>query len=238
MPVLPLALVLEWFTAAAARPGAATGLRDVQVLHRVGLDRFNGDGHRLTVTVTETLQLVGDDGTRHFQATADFDEAGADDWTKPLGLESYNGPVYDGDVLFHGPRFQAIESLRGVSGAGAAATVLGARALGWPGAAWSTDPAAVDGGLQLAVLWANRVLGGASLPMSVSGFRVHRAGLLDGPAQCLVRGRTVRRDVAECDVALVVDRAVHVELLGVSLVRPALEQAHPGRRYAGCDLNP
>ncbi|UMP06727.1 polyketide synthase dehydratase domain-containing protein [Amycolatopsis sp. EV170708-02-1] len=121
-------------------------------------------------------------------------------------------------MLFHGPLFQSIRSLLGISRDGAEGTVIGGRDLGWPAAEWKTDPAAVDGGLQLAVLWAERVLGGASLPMSVSEFRVYQSGPLEGPARCVVRARQAIGGVAECDVALI-DTAVRVELRGVSLVR-------------------
>ncbi|MFO0659214.1 MAG: hypothetical protein U0165_05205 [Polyangiaceae bacterium] len=44
---------------------------------------------------------------------------------------------------------------------------------GWEGT-WRTDPAAFDGALQLALLWADRVLCGATLPMSISELRLYR----------------------------------------------------------------
>src|SRR5262249_56295296 len=111
--------------------------------------------------------------------------------------------IEEGPVLVRGPQFRAIQSLDGVSADGAAAMIAGARELGWAGTCWNTDPAAVDGGLQLATLWAERVLGGASLPMALSEYRVHRLGLFDGPARCLVRGKQAEMGAAPCDLVLI-----------------------------------
>src|SRR5436305_10112936 len=111
--------------------------------------------------------------------------------------------IYDGTVLFHGPAFQAIRSVKGISASGAAALVSGARELGWPGGPWKTDPALVDAGLQLALLWAEQVLGGASLPMSIGRFQVLRPGLSDGHARCVVLAREVHESRENCDYGLI-----------------------------------
>ena len=47
------------------------------------------------------------------------------------------------------------------------AIVSGARELLWPAETWVLDPAALDGGLQLALLWTKHLLGGPSLPTSI-----------------------------------------------------------------------
>jgi len=128
--------------------------------------------------------------------------------------------IYDGTVLFHGPAFQAIRSVKGISASGAAALVSGARELGWPGGPWKTDPALVDAGLQLALLWAEQVLGGASLPMSIGRFQVLRPGLSDGHARCVVLAREVHESRAVCDIGLLgADGEPVAELIGVSLVK-------------------
>jgi hypothetical protein len=226
-PVVPVALVLEWFTAAAKAwlPNEPTVIRDVNVLRRIGLERFSNGGDRLTVQGRRdggplALELLGDNDSRHYRAHAAPDAGGPLAWEVPADLQPARQRIYDGGVLFHGPWFQAIHRVHGVSASGAAAVLAGTRDLGWSGAGWHTDPAAVDGGLQLALLWGERVLGGASLPMGVAEYRAYEAGLYDGRTLCVVRARDVHADSAECDVAfLAEDGTVRAELLGVSLVR-------------------
>lgn len=141
---------------------------------------------------------------------------GTPDGLKPLARTE----SYDGKVLFHGPRFHALRSVRGVSEHGAEATVAGLRALDWTGEHWPLDPAAVDGALQLALLWGEEVLGSATLPMAVAECRVHRHGPVDGTVRCVVRGRKAHDTGARCDAALIdADGSVRLELIGVELVR-------------------
>jgi hypothetical protein len=132
--------------------------------------------------------------------------------------------VYDGRVLFHGPSFQAIRGLDGVSGEGMTGTLAGSRDLGWKDDHWSTDPAALDGALQLAVLWSRHVLGGGTLPMAIETCRSYAKGLSDGPLRAVVRRRAVHDRRAVCDVALArADGHVVAELVGVETVlRPDL----------------
>jgi malonyl CoA-acyl carrier protein transacylase len=221
-PVLPVALALEWFT------GMGGALEQVRVLRGLTLDRFTTEGHLLTVRGYPTLTLSAGD-TVHYRAVAAPDSQGMLErsWTAPEGLRPLaRAEIYDGRVLFHGPRFQALRAVRGVSAAGAVAQAVGLRALGWAGdVPWQTDPAAVDAGLQLAVLWAEQVLGGACLPMAVGQFRWHVPGPLAGGVRIVVRAGQVRDQVAECDVALLCeDSTVRAELLEVSLVlRPDRE---------------
>jgi hypothetical protein len=142
-------------------------------------------------------------------------------WQEPADLEPLAKPeVYDGELLFHGPAFQALDSAVRVADSGAAAGVLGLRARGWPQAPWATDPVAVDGALQLTALWAEKALGGATLPMRIEEFRWYRPGAIQEPLRCVVRGRSAQQDQAVCDVALLEgDGAVRAELFGVTLIK-------------------
>ncbi|OKI46063.1 type I polyketide synthase [Micromonospora sp. CB01531] len=228
IPVVPVALVLEWFTAAAKAwlPGGPALIRDVRVLRRAGLQRFSNGGDRLTVqgsrdgSVSLALELLGDNDSRHYRAQAACNDGRPLRWEVPDDLHPVPRRIYGGGVLFHGPWFQAIHRVEGVSASGAAAVLAGVGDMGWAGDGWHTDPAAVDGGLQLALLWGERVLGGASLPMGVSEYRAYQAGLYEGRTMCVVRARDVRPDSADCDIAfLAADGSVRAELLGVSLVR-------------------
>jgi acyl transferase domain-containing protein/NADP-dependent 3-hydroxy acid dehydrogenase YdfG len=232
-PVLPLAMAMEWLAAAgrARFPYRETNLRDVRVLRRIDLPDLSTGGHRFTVEGRAAehdpdqldLRLTAPAGTAHYRArlVAPAPAPAPRTWT---ALAAPHGPVpdnvYDAPVLFHGPAFQTLRSLDALSEDGADAHVCGLRDAGWPGAPWWTDPAAVDGALQTAVLWASYAVGDATLPMGVDALRVHRAGPAPGPLRCLVRAGTVADGQTRCDIALLdADGAPRVELLGVSLIR-------------------
>ncbi|MFH8439772.1 SDR family oxidoreductase [Streptomyces sp. NPDC018026] len=235
VPVLPVALVLNWFSGAATAWLPAAGrlvLRDLRVYKKYDLPQLPGVGHRLTVVGSRgapgspsalEAELRGQDGVAHFRAILDTGEGEPDAaaWDAPDGLKPLDrDDPYDGKVLFHGPRFHALRTVRGISEHGAEATVTGVRALGWAGEHWSLDPAAVDGALQLALLWGAEVLGAATLPMTVAECRVHRRGPVDAAVRCVVRGRKAHETGARCDAALIdADGFVRLELIGVELVR-------------------
>ncbi|MFJ7084030.1 SDR family NAD(P)-dependent oxidoreductase [Streptomyces griseus] len=235
-PVLPVALVLDWFAGAATAWLPQAGrlvLRDLRVYQKYALPELSGAGHRLTVLGGGVApgspsgleaELRGEEGPARFRAVLDtgFEEPDAAAWDTPDGLKPLDRTdPYDGDVLFHGPRFHALRRVRGVSEHGAEATVAGLRALGWEaGGHGPLDPAAVDGALQLALLWGEKALGAATLPMAVAECRVHRRGPVDGTVRCVVRGRKTHDTGARCDAALIdADGSVRLELLGVELVR-------------------
>jgi len=123
-----------------------------------------------------------------------------------------NGPatellsIYEqAGILFHGPAFQVLQDVHLHDGAGLTASVTGVIDRGWPGETWTTDPGVIDGALQLALLWSEHVLGGPSLPTSISVVRVldqPRSGALR--ATLVGRGATtlrVRSDVVITDAA-------------------------------------
>ncbi|MFF2731882.1 SDR family NAD(P)-dependent oxidoreductase [Streptomyces sp. NPDC058008] len=235
VPVLPVALALDRFAGAAAawRPDAGhLVLKDLRVFSKVALPHLEGEGHRLGLTGRRAAtgspsaleaELAGENGAPHFRAQLEFQETppAPQDWETPQGLTPPTATgVYDGRVLFHGPRFHALRSVQGVGEDGAEATVTGLTGLGWGGDHWQLDAAATDGALQLALLWADKALGAATLPMAVAECRVHRRGPVPDTVRCVVRGRKVHDTGARCDAALLgPDGSPWVELLGVELVR-------------------
>lgn len=235
VPVLPVALVLNWFAGAAAAWLPAAGhlvLRDLRVYKKYALPELPGAGHRITVLGSRgapgspsglEAELRGEDGVAHFRAVLETvdGEPDAAAWDAPDDLKPLERAAwYDGEVLFHGPRFHALRTVGGVSEHGAEATVAGLRVLDWAGEHWPLDPAAVDGALQLALLWGEEVLGAATLPMAVAECRVHRHGPVDGTVRCVVRGHKAHDTGARCDAALIdADGSVRLELIGIELVR-------------------
>jgi NADP-dependent 3-hydroxy acid dehydrogenase YdfG/acyl carrier protein len=230
--VVPVATVLDWFAgvARAWRPTAnPVVIRDLRVLGKISLPRLADGGHRLILrgheAVTQDgpaldLDLRDEAGLAHYRASVAGSPAAASGiWEVPGNLVPLSRP-YDSPALFHGPRLQALTADPGIGAAGAEGTVVGTRALGWAGPSWQLDPAAVDGGLQLAVLWAQQAGAGCTLPMAVDECRVHRPGAVEGATRCVVRALRADDSTAACDVALIdPDGSPRVELLGVQLVR-------------------
>ena len=237
-PVVPIAMVVEWFAAATRGACAPLVLQDVSVLRKIALTGFNQDGDRYTVRSRETesgqsLQLFSADGVPHFRALlpAESGRKRQVAWMVPPGLRPAKRAPYGSRFLFHGPAFHATRRVHGVSPVGAVGVVVGGQELGWPGSDWQTDPAAIDGGLQLAGLWADEMLGGPTLPMSIEECRLHQRGLLVGPVRAFVRGRPSGQFSVECDIGLVgVDGKPRLELLGVQmfLVPDAAQRAQYG----------
>jgi hypothetical protein len=169
-------------------------------------------------------ELRGPNGALHYAATIEM--ARAEGRVAPegpalpsLGPWPSGGDLYDGRTLFHGRDFQVIRHLDGVSRDGIAGTVVGLREAGWVAQPWKSDPAALDGGLQLATLWTQHVLGGAALPMSVGALHTFAEGPSDGPLRAVVRGQIVARDRTRADIAFVDHRGTLVaELRDVQYV--------------------
>ncbi|MFI5793683.1 SDR family NAD(P)-dependent oxidoreductase [Streptomyces sp. NPDC051677] len=234
-PVLPLACAVEYFARAAGPPGPSGGpvLHGLTVLNGVVLDPSDHRPYPLRVRGSRAenglrLTLEAVTGRPHYRAVAVAEDrlplpapASA---PPPDGAGLPPSGIYDGEVLFHGPRYRMLRAVETLGPGGARAVLDGLEALGWdPRQPWATDPAAVDGALQLAVLWARRVLGRATLPMGVGEVRLHRAGALGRDLLAVVTPGPVADEQAECDVRLSDPRGATVaELTGVQLVaRPS-----------------
>jgi NAD(P)-dependent dehydrogenase (short-subunit alcohol dehydrogenase family) len=232
VPVVPIATVLDWFAGAARawRPRASQLiLRDVRVLGKISLPGLANGGHRLILRGHQAtaedgpaldLDLRDEGGRPRYRAsvaTVPLNPTGT--WLAPGDLVPLDHP-YDGTPLFHGTAFQAIRGTPGVSPQGAEGIVAGCRALGWDTASGQLDPGALDGCLQLALLWARQAGVGHTLPMGVRECRVYRLGTLEAEARCVVRAVRVGEEGGTCDVALIdADGQPRVELAGVELVR-------------------
>ena len=233
--VAPVAMALEWILrgALAVRPDlACAAVRDVKVLRPLKLERFDRDGDLIEVRCRQvagdsdgaeiSVELRGRDDALHYRAAVEMARlapaAPPTPSTPPLEAFDAAG-IYDGHVLFHGPLFRVIRDVEGISRAGIAGTLQGSAATGWPADGWRTDPALLDGGLQLAVVWARHVLGGASLPMAVRELRSYREGVAEGPVRCVVSARETSDLRAVSDVVFTdASGAVVAELLGVETV--------------------
>ena len=243
VPVLPLAMAVEWFASAGRSryPDRPTFLSDLRVLNRIELPDLPVREHRFTIDGTGAsrdpaaldLRLTSATGAVHYRARLVAPNAPPQRWPTldDRGGEPFAESIYETPVLFHGPDFQVLRRVEGLSRRGAEASIVGVRAIGWPGGPWWTDPAAIDGALQAAVLWARHATGDATLPMGMDTLRVHRTGPAPGTLRCLVRGTSAVADQTRCDIALLdSDGEVRTELLGVNLIRrPDIESGYDAR---------
>ncbi len=212
-PVVPVAYAIEWLARAAQEAiGAdqAVELRDIRVLSGVVVDGF-GDGSDLELRIETPpeqsqalrLDLVDRTGRRRYSCRAvPLDKRHAAAPTILGGPASELASIYQpGGVLFHGPAFQVLHDVRLHRGAGLTASVDGVIDREWPQETWVTDPGLIDGALQLALLWSEEVIGGPSLPTSISVVRIFdrpRPGALN--ATLVGRGATTSK--ARSDIVM------------------------------------
>ena len=224
-PVVPVVLAMEWFARAlrALYPTATLHeLRDVNVFKGILLNSFFNGGQWLFIEVEDVdgaikLRIQNESGQPHYGATATLaSRLPTPDLQVALkgDLTDWNGhPVY-GDVLFHGPEFQCIEKITGISDEGIQARLDGLKARTWDGQ-WASDTLALDGGLQLALLWTQRALGGASLPTGIESYRLLTTEPPAGKIECILRGKRMNSSRAVSDVLFTADGEVFAELRGV-----------------------
>lgn len=229
--VLPVAIVLEWFVRFARplrRPHEAIELRDVRVVRGVTLAGYD-DG------ATERLHIVGvpaEGGSRlavelrdgagavRFTAAVDLGAAAAPPPRAPDGdppHEPWDGPaLYGPSSLFHGPQFRVVRSVDAVSRDRARGTLAAAGAAGWSADGLRLDPAAIDGALQLAMLFGLRAGGGPRLPLRIERMVFHHNA--DGELRCELTQRSRSQERLLCDLSLASATGQRVaDLIGVEL---------------------
>ena len=212
-PVIPVVLAAEWLSRAARsfRPGLAlAALHDIKVLKGIRLGGFDNGGDRFVIQARQVLggsgtwlqlDVRGSAGTHHYSARAELlSELGTPEPELPeLELGAWSGePIYQ-DLLFHRGAFELIEEVEGISDHGAGGRVKGVERAGWPNGTanpWQLDVAALDGGLQVAVLYAQRMLGRENLPTTIGELRSYRSA----PAPGVVSVAAYRRKVGSLGV--------------------------------------
>ena len=229
-PVLPLVLAAEWLSRAARsfRPGLPqAALHEIKVLKGIRLGGFENGGDRLTIQATplpsergvQMRMLIRDSkGHTNYSARIELlpEPNHSDQPVDALALEPWLGePLYQ-DLLFHRGAFELIRQLDGVSDQGIAGTLSGVSHAGWNGESWQLDVAALDAGLQMAVLYGQRMLGGPNLPTGIDQIRTFGAT----PSVGLLNATAFRRELGPSsvttDIVFTNDSGRRVaELLGV-----------------------
>ncbi|MCB9660084.1 MAG: SDR family oxidoreductase [Sandaracinaceae bacterium] len=218
--VVPVVLVLEWFARAARAvcPELVfAGCRDVKVLKGITLPGFDGPGDRFEVHARKlsngagalyALELRSALGTRHYSATAVLEPQRPTPTplkAPPQGLGPIRASVYSEDgsgVLFHGEDFRVVRDVQ-VGTDGLSASLVGTHEKAWRPDAWQTDPALLDGGLQLALLWTEHALGRASLPTGLGALHVYKPGAPAGELRATLHARSATDARAVTDVSFV-----------------------------------
>jgi len=209
-PVVPVVLAAEWLSRGARcfRPGLAlVALHDLTVLKGIRLNSFDNGGDRFAIQVRALpsvngamlrLELRGPGGTLHYSACAEMADAhrAPEKGLPDLPLDVWAGEPLYRDLLFHRGAFEVIEELHGISDQGVSARVLGVARAGWPGELWQMDVAALDGALQLAVLYGLRMLRRANLPTAIEELRSYGAR----PSTGEIRASAYRRKVSNAEV--------------------------------------
>jgi NAD(P)-dependent dehydrogenase (short-subunit alcohol dehydrogenase family) len=242
-PVVPMVLVAEWMARAARsfRPGLAlTALHDVKVLKGIRLGGFENGGDRFRIEAqplrnphaTELQMQVRDSSGRlRYSARAELSAmATASNQSLPmLPLGAWQGASPYPELLFHRGQFELIEQMQGISDEGVAARVHGVLAADWPKQDWQLDVAALDGGMQLAVLYGQRMLGAANLPTSIASLRCYALRTHIGAITASAYRRAVSSNATTTDIYFVDEHGQRLaELIGVqnhALVQAATVQA-------------
>jgi acyl transferase domain-containing protein/NAD(P)H-dependent flavin oxidoreductase YrpB (nitropropane dioxygenase family)/NAD(P)-dependent dehydrogenase (short-subunit alcohol dehydrogenase family) len=208
-PVLPAAMAIEFMAEAAQwsyPEWRVAGLQRVRVYKGIVLDSGHRD-MRITVDGTgeldparETLELevaikeAADQGPIFYQGKVVM--------SRRLPLpEAFQAPL-PGDLqdfglsaseayrrfTFHGPRFQGIRSIQGISENGMWTTIAPTSPqsclAGEPAGQWIIDPVALDCGLQLALLWGRTYLDITPLPSSFKEIRLYQPFQAGEVLQC------------------------------------------------------
>jgi NAD(P)-dependent dehydrogenase (short-subunit alcohol dehydrogenase family) len=225
--VVPVALAVEWLAQAIHQlcPDLYfVGCKNLQVLRGIRLTRLGQESFRVRYRhyISDTTnrsrseflcELVGAGDAIYYRAIVQMGELDPSvagllyshqmiSGTENLTPWNQN-EIYDGRVLFHGPRFQMIDSVEDLSKAGMTARLQGMNGLNWSTEAWRTDVVLFDGAMQLATLWARETLGIATLPMAVQSYRQNYHQLPNDPVQSLLRIQHSSAYGVRCDVDLV-----------------------------------
>ena len=217
--VVPLVMVQEWFLGAANASGGGVtynALRKLRVLKGIPLPAFAEQPERLRIRLEPdsthdaalSATLYDASGVARFAAqVVNLPATGGDAGQNRLADASrvWPGVTIDGaDLygvqLFHGPAFATIGCVDRLGEQGASASLIGSRSAGWEDSrllrcanVWQTDPALMDGGLQLARVWGYDRLRQLTLPTAVDTVVVYEPGMLEAgrEVRCLVEGRLI-----------------------------------------------
>ncbi|WP_029888457.1 type I polyketide synthase [Polycyclovorans algicola] len=204
--VLPAAGAAEWMAqfAAAAWPGwQVSELRDLRQFNGISLEadgerliqlRARASSHSDAGTQSITVEMVDPAQKRPcYRATVCLVERLPEAPVINLAAVTDAQPVNVGDAyahyLFHGPRFQLIKRIDGVSLQGVDAAVQGANVQRWldRDGSWLFDPGLLDLPPQLAIVWSRVHHDMTALPSAFGRVSRYAGGDRNGPLKLAMR---------------------------------------------------
>ncbi|MGD8251400.1 MAG: SDR family NAD(P)-dependent oxidoreductase [Desulfobacterales bacterium] len=224
-PVLPFALMAEWFAHSALHenPGLLlNGIDDMRLLKGVvvengkkrirlmaGKTRKNDDRYVVSVELRNGVKNHLD--VVHSRATAVLSDQLPEPpgFSIPPGLEAsgYNRSVKDiyQDILFHGDALQGIRKVRSLTSEGMIAEINTAPPPNrWmadpPRNRWISDPLVLDCAYQMAILWCYEQKGRVSLPSYNASYRQYRRVFPSEPVTAVLLVRSVSRHKMTADI--------------------------------------
>jgi NADP-dependent 3-hydroxy acid dehydrogenase YdfG len=208
--VLPLVSSIDAFARLCVRDrvgknGAPLVLGDLRVLRGIVMADFAGTPNVLTLAwqPDDRLELRDAAGALRISARLLIGETPSllDMSVREESHVALAGPLYGPGRLFHGPKFQLIQSVKTLSAQAAVASVAGVLGAGWPLTSSPCDPAMLDAGLQLALL--SGLCGddsmGQTLPLAIERVVLYQPPA-NGPLVCHLRTRSRTRSRARYDI--------------------------------------
>jgi acyl transferase domain-containing protein len=205
LAVLPVVEAVHLFWKLAASNGVRFAERDrmqVKVLKGVRLKNYDGAGDLLIARQSgDHFELLDEDGTRYYEARMLAPQTAGTQQT-PAGLDTapWTETALYPDLLFHGPSFQVIEQIEGVSEQGIAGKLSPRNGETWRHGVNGYDAGMLDGGLQFARLWGVYKLGHPTLPMRIGSVQVLRSPAPDEVIECHVMA-SAKTNAIVCDIA-------------------------------------
>ncbi len=246
-PVVPLALMTEWFGHGALHdnPGLMLhGIDDMRVLNGIKLDNqkkmirlFAGKADRkgsiFEVSVELRDGILEGKDVIHSRAKAILTDALPQaplfESKLPTPARAYHRTVteiYD-KILFHGSGLRGIQEITNFSSKGMSARVSSAPAPNeWIQeplrSSWISDPLAIDCAFQLATLWCYEETGSVSLPSYCKRYRQYRASFpIDGLTAVLqIRDVNDHKMMGDC-VLIDAENRIVAELRGYEAIMDA-----------------
>lgn len=229
-PVVPVVLVQEWFLRAARTRLPRTerlSVQDLRMLKGLVLEGFPQRTFRFDIEMTAggeaggfELKLKDEQGRVRYEARILPDDGAIGVATGPAaGIMSAPAAVYGDGRLFHGPAFQTIQRLGALGEGGGEAMIGSTLDRSWPAMDWLSDPAALDGCLQLARLWVAERGGGLTLPVRLGACRVLRRARPGQTYFCRSRSRIVDAWRSQHDIELMLDGETAISISGLEMYR-------------------
>ena len=242
VPVLPAVFAAELMIEIAqqACPGRVVSeVRDLRVLRGLKLDRFESGGHDIHIELradspdsqelSVQLRTPGELAPRYAAklVLAVRRDKGIEPQDNSPAVTAYDmeaSSVYH-ERLFHGPRFQLLDEIVGVSDESMVARARGVRDAGWPaggmlGTGWQSDAALLDAGLQLVLLYARHRHNAAFLPTGFNALSLYEGSEGLDRTQVRVIATSVTNDRIVCDIEFIdADGRVVMRMSGATVHR-------------------